>query len=78
MSYPFFNEMHGKTAPVGIMGLPYLPVLMVPDLIRFCQLKFHTNLTIDLNSSINRVSWCNKLEKNVPVALRAPGTGELN
>jgi hypothetical protein len=52
---PLFNEMRGKTVPAGIMGLSYLQVLMVPDLIGFCQLKFHTNLTIDLNSSIHEV-----------------------
>jgi hypothetical protein len=49
---PLFNEMRGKTLPEGKMGLSYLPVFMVPDLIDFCQLKFHTNLTIDLNFSI--------------------------
>ena len=37
---PLFNEMPYKTLPEDILGLSYLPVLMVPDLMGFCQLKF--------------------------------------
>jgi hypothetical protein len=37
---PLFNEMPYKTLPEDILQLSYLPVLMVPDLMGCCQLKF--------------------------------------